>query len=564
VVPASRREKVLPPLGLLALAAVYLLYWPHAEYVVDDWLHLRFYLGEPGGSFAGHLRALRDLAENRMYGVFQFDFLSRWINYALVRGFGYAPQLVFGLAVLAHTAGAWFWYLLLVRLGLGRRAAWLAAAALVLIPVAHGALFWPLNCSFFVWPMFWLPVYLLAFRGALGAERVKAGRGALLAVLLLLVVVFSGSPAIGLALGAPLWMALCCFERRYWKRAAALAALSWVVAGGTLLLYRGYLNAEHARDSRVGSEAEARYDFSYDYFRVNLMWTRLHLQNLNGVKNSYYDVTRLWGPAAVGLGMTLLVGVLLGAMRPAGRPGVAARVALFAGGLLVLAYAPVAFLNSKTLRHYYTMSPGLAMLLALPAAGGRRRGSIVYGGLLCGYFAACTVAEIEQSWVPQSEELQALKGPLKGLVPLAAHDWIVVPETHLVRGTAPYFGIGGGPWDRYFAEYLTGVPDLEFAREIVVEQGKLRFYHFYFMRDVTPEDRGRIHVLAPDGEGRYRARRYVAWEREPGRFQVLALKGAPEPASGAALVSREELRGQDEDVYFPKPFEHGNPQQQRY
>src|SRR6185369_470683 len=114
------------------------------------------------------------------------------------------------------------------------------------------------------------------------------------------------------------------------------------------------------------------------------------------------------------------------------------------------------------------------------------------------------------------------------------------------------------------AEYLTGVRDLDFAREIVQEQGKLRFYHSYFMKDVTPEDRGRIHVIAPDGDGRYRAQRYVAWEREPGRFQLLPLKGAPEPPAGGALVSREELRGQEADIYFPKPFEHGNPHQPRY
>jgi hypothetical protein len=558
--PSEIRGRWLPFAGLAALAAVYLVYWPHAEYVIDDWHHIRFYGQAEGGGLRAKLAVLDALALNQLYGGFQLFFLSQWVTCLLYWAFGYAPQLAFGLQVLMHTANSALWYVLLEKLGIESRVAWLAGAALLLIPSAHGPLFWPVNCAFFVWPVFWLLLYLLAFRSAVESKQLRQRR-ILAAAVLILMTLFAGSPALFLVAGAPLWMALTFIDRSKWKRAAALGVLGGVILAGAFTGYRAYVRSRRPPVPRPPAQ---RFETTYDYFRTNLKWTRIHLMNLNGAYDSYFYVTRGWRPAAAGLAVALAVAAVWGRLKPGAARGSTARAALFALGLLVLAYAPIALLTSKTLRHYYTLSPALALLLALPAARASRRLSRLYAMMVCGYFAACTVAEIEQCWIPQSQETQELKRGLAGLRTLEPGDWVIVPETTLTRGTAPYFGLGGPPWDGYFAQYVTGVPGLRFAREVVMEQGRLRFYHPHFMQDISSEQRDRLHVLAPDPGRRYRARRYLAYEREAGRFGLLPLKGSSLPPGAEALHTREGLRPWQRETYFPKPFDHGDPHQPRY
>ncbi|MBI3666263.1 MAG: hypothetical protein HY236_08580 [Acidobacteria bacterium] len=553
------KQKLLPLLGFLLLASVYLVYWNDAEYVVDDWLHFDFYRQAEGAGLREHLHVLKLLFDNQLYRGVQVFWLSHWINCFLVWIFGYAPKIAFGLMVLLHALSAWLFYLLLARLGVNRRIAFLAGAGLVLIPTAHGPLFWPLNCSFFVWPMFFLVIYLLQALQVLEEDRLRRGAAVKL-VLLTLLTLFAGSPAFALLVLSLPWMAWCFFGRQRIRMALPVTALNWAVVAIALLLYPPLQG--HNRPPK--QLREQRYFYTYEKFSVNLSVTRMHLVNLTGLTTrSYYHVLRSPSPAVVGLLVALLVFLMAWRIDPSPGPSRLFRAGIFAAGMWVLAYLPIMFLHTKTLRHYYTFSPFLSLLVVLPAGVGLTSNSgrawgVAWGAVLCGYFAACTVAETRQCWIPQSRHTQLVKHALAGLKNLSPGEWVIVPGVPLVVGTAPYFSIGGAPYDALFAKYVTGVPNLKFAREIVLENGRLRFFHRYFMKDTSPEELHRSHVLAPDPDGGYSARRYVAYEREPDRFQLLPLKGSDPPASGGGLLTRDQLRPLEKEIQFPKPFQHGH------
>jgi len=224
--------------------------------------------------------------------------------------------------------------------------------------------------------------------------------------------------------------------------------------------------------------------------------------------------------------------------------------------MLVFAYAPLVFLIGGTLRHYYTFSPYLSLLLAalcwkLP------KGRLAAGVLLGAYFAACTVAEIQQCWTPMSQHMQAVKAGLLHLKNLEPGDRIVIPATPMVIGTAPTFALISGPWDSSFAEGVTGVKDLEFWREIVIERGRLRLFHRHMMHDTNAQELTRTHVLLGAASGPYVPAHYLAEPLGPDQYRLHCLKDGDCPAP-APVYTREQLRSRGDEIYFPKPFEHGN------
>ncbi|HYM09123.1 MAG TPA: hypothetical protein VEU62_00250 [Bryobacterales bacterium] len=556
------RSGLVPAVSLLALASIYLLYFRHAQYVGDDWLHLNFYLHARHGGFWDHTRVLRMLAENRMYGGFQLFWLSQWMNCFLVWALGYAPRAAFALELLLHTASALLFYVLLRRLRVEAGLSYLAAACLVLIPAAHAPIFWPVNCSFYEWPLLWLLLYLLAT-----LATIEAGRWTLPASLaqaaLALLALFAGSPEFLLLLAAPLWLALCFLERKKIRMAAAVTAGNGAVILGALALYRAYIQRLH-----TGSlHSQPRWIWSWDYFWFDLRGTGSDLARFNGFsRNAYYQLARFW-PLALGAaaGALVLFAARSLLQKPGRQPGEGAeqpawRLGLFAAGMAALAYAPIALLIGKTLRHYYTLSPYLALLLALPAGVGRRRfWGLVWGAAVCGYFAACTVAEIGQCWIPQARSLEAIIQPVAALNHVHPDDWIVVSAAPLQIGSAPPFALGLEPGPSNFGLYWTGVSGLGFAREIVVGSGRLRVFQGYSTFDTSPHDLAqRFYVIAPDATGRYTRCHYVAWEKEPGRYELLPLKDAAPLDRAAELRSREELRGLEPDIYFAKTLEHRN------
>lgn len=557
---ALARAGLYPAVSLVLLASIYLLYFRHAQYVGDDWLHLNFYLQARQGGFWGHTHVLRMLVENRLYGGFQLFWVSQWINCFLVWALGYAPRAAFASELLVHTASALLFYALLRRLRLSASLAYLAAACLVLIPSAHMPIFWPVNCSFYEWPLLWLLLYLLA-----ALETIEGGRWTLRAALaqagLALLALFSGSPAFVLLLASPLWMALCFLDRKKIRMAAVVTAANGAVILGALGLYWSYIRLLHVTSRHWSQHSQQRWIWSWDYLWFDLRGAWSDLAPFNGFSRSAYYQLALFGPLMIGMAAAALVffaawSVLARSTQPPDEEGgpSAWRVALFAAGMTALAYAPIALLIGKTLRHYYTLSPWLVLLLALPAAARKRRlWGLAAGAALCGYFAACTVAEIEQCWIPQALSLEAIFQPVRALDRVDHDDWIVVSGAPLEVGCAPSFALGLEPGPSNFGLYWTGVSGLGFAREIVAASGRLRVFQGYFTFDTSPQDLARrFYLIAPDATGRYTRRRYVAWEKEPDRYQLLPLKDATPLGGATEFRSREELRALESDIYFAK------------
>ncbi len=554
------KKNLVVSLSFLALASVYLLYWPDAEYVVDDWFHLDRYYQGVGKSLGERLRILGLIFNNTIYGdvpiyVKQLYFVTNWINCLLVWAFGYAPKVAFGVLLSVHWLNACLFEGLLRRLGAGRAAAFLAGATLLVIPTAHGPLFWPVNCAFFVWPTLWLLLYLRHAWGILERGRIGLKEGGIQAVLVL-VTLFSGSPAAFLLLLAPAWMAWCFAGREKLRTAAAVTALNWALVATAIGFYPPFSNKSKQADL-------PRYYFTRQQLAGNTEWLALRLERLSGLtESSYYKLGDSTAAPLIGLTAGALVFLVARRLGPSSGTRSPARVALFAAGMAVLAYLPLAVLWGATLRHYYTFSPYLSLLLMTPLAalGGTRRR--VWGpaaaALLGAYFTACTVAEIEQCWRPQSRHLQALKDGLRRLTNLSPGDLVLVPRAELILGTAPHFALLGGPWDHLFAKSVTGVPDLKFWREIVVENGRLSLFHRGFMKPTDVSELERAHVLEGGPAGPFRPMRYWAEAAGPDSYRLRCLKDTP--CKAPAGLARDA----GESVYVPKPFDHSQPHRYQY
>jgi len=517
---------------LLLLASVYLLYWPHAELVSDDWLQLQFYRDHQVRGFAGQLELARTLMQNRLYPQFQVSWLSHLIDSLVIWAAGYAPRLLYSLALLVHLANAFLFYRLLARLRVAASLALAAGACFLVIPTAHNVLFWFLNNGFYRPPPLFLLLFWLSLVRTLNDGRLVVRSACWQAVLVLAVLFSGGAPSFHLLFFAGPWIAVCFFPRERWKLAAQATALHWTILVLALAVYVRF-------GSAIPPDVGARYDFSSDFFLWNARNSWGHLVGM----------VRIYSP--VGLEVAPLTAALLALLvvfvGTAGglEPGPTRRAPLFAAGMLLLACGPLLFLAGRTLRHYYTLSPYLALLLMsllwmLPV----RR---LAAGLLCAWFAAGTVAEMQQSWIPQSRHVQALKTGLRSLRHLEPGDRIVIPGTPWVIGSAQNFVLILNTWAGNFARHVTGVPNLEFWREIVVEQGLLRFYHRTTMRTTSPEEiSGRTHILLGPPEGPYR----------PARYWVDPL------ASNRAHPLKDDAPG--DTIYTPKPFDPHHPQYRLY
>ena len=500
------------------------------------------------------MEVIRTLLQNKLYHTFQLYWLSFAIDSVLVWIFGYTPQILFTLNLLLHVINAWLFYLLLVRLNVSRRLAYMAGALFVLIPTAHGPLFWFLGTSFYVRPPMVLFLYLLSLAGTLEKGRLTAPAACWQALLSVLILFLGGAPSFFLLLLAGPLLVVCFFPLDRWKVAAMAAAINWAAVAVSLGISVPFINSvppDHA-------QLVARYDFSQDFLVRN--WRKFyhfHLEGMSGFgPHAYY---RVQASGAQILAAAFAVGILAAGwiLLPEDGRKRLHRVALFAAGMAVLSYIPLIYLIGGTLRHYYTFSPYVSLLLV--ALGGifpGRLGSLPYWAL-CGYFAACTVAEIEQCWTPMSRNLEAVKARLRHLQKLEAGDLVVIPGTPMVVGTAPNFALLSGPWDQTFAEQATREKDLEFWREIVIERGRPRLFHRHSMRDVSVADLARAHVLIGNSGGPYTARRYWAEPVGPDRYRLHCLK-EPGCEAGESVFSGGQLVSRRDEVYFAKPFEHGN------
>lgn len=531
----------------LLLTSVYLLYLPHAEFVLDDWFQFIFYSQNQVRGWAGEIEVLRALAENTLYGTFQLYWLNFGLDSLLAWVLGYAPRVLFALALLWHAVNAWVLYRLLVRLRIAPRLAFVAGAFFVLMPASHGPLFWFFGLSYYWRTPLLLFLYWHTVAGSLEAGKLTA-RAAVGQALLAAAVLFTGgTPSFYLLLFGAAWMALCFFPRQRWKLAAKAVAMHWVVIAALGAAYVRLVN----RVPPSHQQLVARYDLSHEFLVRNWHKFLLHLRGMSGFgHDAYYHVgPGLWQVVAAAAAVVVVwrVGRRL-APESTVHP---LRVAVFAAGMAVLGYGPLVYLIGGTLRHYYTIGPYVSLLLAALAwmlPGSRRRVARAAATMaLCGYFAMTTVAETEQCWTPMSRHLQAVKAGLRRLNNLAPGDLVVIPNTPSVIGTAPNFALIPN-WGMHMAELVTGVKGVEFWREIVIEKGRPRLYNRGAMRDTTAAELARAHVLVGPPEGPYAVMRYWA---EPHGAGLHCLK---EPGCGEAPGPP----GDRSAVYVAKPFEHGN------
>ncbi|MBI3694806.1 MAG: hypothetical protein HY238_08205 [Acidobacteria bacterium] len=519
------------------LASVYLIYAPHAEFLLDDWLVLGRYEPVREAGLAEQLRMLPTIVQNRFHNQFRFQFLSFGFAYVLFLVVGYSPKIVFVLFLLLHAACAEALRQALDRLGIGEGVAFLAGALFVLLPSTHGPLFWSHNCSYYLWSTFWFLLYLRALAGG-GSWRRQA--------LFLLLALFSGDPIFCLLLaGAPL---VAWFLRS--KAAARSTLVAWTTVGTAAVAYALFINKAPMMQQGLG----LRYQWTLGNLRSNffaIFGTYRRLTGLGSV--TYYQLRPTWPTvAAAVLAGAVTVWYLRG--RTAGsRP--LSRVLLLAAGLWVAAYGPIWFLKGHELRYDYVASLSIALALAvLVLAAPVAR--LALAGVVTAWLAVATVADIEQSWIPQSENLRAIGEKLRELKPVEPGDLIIVSHLPMWIGTAPHFAFLAGWASTPYAEHVTGVRRIEAACEIVDEGGKLRVFHYDRMRDLAPQEIARTWVLVQEERGHLGERRLLAQEVHPGGYRLYALKGYTGPRFPPQEFSREQLAMAEGDIYFAHPFSH--------
>lgn len=481
-------------MAYVLLASVYLIYLPHAQFVLDDWFVLgRYEAGEVAQTALA-------IVQNRFHGQFRFQWLSFLMGYGLWLVVGYSPKAVFLTSLALHAGCATALRGALEKLGVGTREAFWAGALFLLLPTTHGALLWSFNCAFFLWSTLWFLLYLreVAAEGPLWRQTV-----------FLLLALFSGDPVFGLLLVAPVvaW--------RGWRPVVvgwgtlAVAAVAYATLVNRVPVFQAGLNV--------------RYQFT------------LHqaLATLAIIGNVYRKMTGLPADSYFRL-------AAVGSVRWWWRwRWLAVAVVLWGA-----AYGPILFLRAHEFRYDYVPSAYLALGLAV-ITGGRW----VLGAVLAGWLALATVGDIGQSWIPQSQRLRLIEEKLRSL-DVARGDTIVVSGTVMWIGTAPHFAFLAEWASTPFAEHVTGVKGLETACDIAEEGGALRLRHRNYQRDWKLEEAGRTRVLVVDKEGRLEEKKLLARPVGHGKFRLYGLKGYRGPGIPGEAVGREQMAMLEQGIYF--------------
>lgn len=541
----------------LLLASIYLLYLPHAEFVLDDWYVLgRYQIAREAGA-AEQLRVFELILQNRFHGQFRFQWISFSLGYLLWLLVGYSPKVVFLVSVLLHAACAIALRRALLGLGIGTQPAFLAGAVFLLLPTTHGPLFWSFNCMFFLWCTFWFLLYVRSLAASVEAGKLE-GKAAVRQSLFLLLALFSGDPIFGLLVAAAPLVAWF-LRSRVALRATLLA---WGTIAAAAAIYALLINKAPMFRSGVG----LRYDFTPARLWSNLAIVAWVYRKLTGLGTGSYYELRATAPAllAAAIAVMAVVAYLLWTRRAArvsAPPGLRVpvsggrRTLLLAAGLWLAAYGPILFLRGHEFRYDYVPSPYLALalstaVLAWPMA------RLPLAGALVAWLAAASVAHIQQSWAPQSGRLRAAAERLRSLQAVQPGDLIIVSATTPWIGTAPDFAFLAGWASTPFAEHVTGVHGVEAACDIVDDGGKLRVYHRNYMRDLEPDEPARTRVLLERRDGPLGERRLLAQEIHPGAYRLYPLKSYTGPAVSEQPFSREQLALAEGEIYFAKPFAH--------
>jgi len=391
---------------LLALGAVWLVYAPYAEFVLDDWyLYQKLQQADRQG-WRAEWKLAGALVQNTVWGAFRTTWMGHLAVLALSQLLGARPALYFLLSVAAHAGAGYLLYLTLARLGSGTRLAFLAGTLWILLPTARHPVFWFPTCATYVLSAFWFLLYLYLVAGTVEQGGLGA-RSTAVQVLTLILALFSTDQIFGLLVSGALAMAIL------WRSRAALAStlLAWGTVAGAAFVYLRFVNR-----AAVGDSVTARLEFTWGRVAENLGRIWSDYQRLSGGGDSYYRLAGIgWGAlaaleAAALVFWRLYLGVQ-GETRQR-RAGPASFV-LFGAGLWAAGYGATWFLRWRELRYDYLPSLGLAVAWAAVAAAVLERAPRPWmaagGAALAGWGSAGLVAEIQQCWRPQAESARAIR-----------------------------------------------------------------------------------------------------------------------------------------------------------
>jgi hypothetical protein len=523
----------------LLLASVYLLYWPHAEFVKDDWF--LFHKFAEARAKGGRGELAKAMLQNRLWPSFRSNGLGFVCVYGLSLMAGARPRFYFAFAIALQSLLAYLLYLALLRLNLDARLSFLAGALFLLLPTAHNPLFWFPSCGHYLFSAFWFLIYFHSVAGSVRAGRLRA-RAALAQAVSLSLAALSGDQIFGLLALAALWLALC------WASRAALAsaALAWASLAAAGGLYIRFVNRAPVRIS-----VAERFHFSASQVKEHLAAIGADYRYLLGFGHGDYRVASAgWGLAAAVAAGLLVFLWLWRRPKPAAQP--ALRAVLLGAGMWAAGYGPIWFLGWSELRYHYVPTLGLAIALAGGgfALLGRSadRAPAAFAGLLAAYSAATVVAEIRQCWIPQSDNLRAIARQLREWRDVNDRDIILVAGAPMTIGTAPHFALSSPYSAEPFVEAVTGARGLVTGGDVFCDHGRLVPQNSN-LHGLTREDLRRTHLLFIDGELHCSRRTLLACRAAPDGYEIHPLEGYRGSAIEPRLYSSREFGRWDGEIY---------------
>jgi hypothetical protein len=529
------------------IAAVYLLYLPHALPVLDDWTGLELFRQAREGGLGELGKYLRQQIDN----TYHFQFRMNWAGILPAFGLSYLagstgwPYNLF--AWISHLVTALLLYRTVDLLTGDREAGFLAGAVYTVLPPANHIQFWSMSTSFYhlqalglAW-WFYVTWKRCAHETDYGYRWSDLAR--LGAVLYLGEQIF---PALLVLLPAT----QCLFgrrehHRRFWR--------FWALHVGAVALLFGvfafFINRMPLLASFRGRAGGVPWS----------LWPILPRMLAAAGLPGFAEWHPQWRLDSALAGVTLLAMVCLvaglrAAAGPAGPRSRNLRLLVWALAGCFLTYLPVTFLALEWrylyVPSYFVAAGGVAVLSLLG-----RRTRAVLALLAVAYSVAMAYLEMQQCWVPQSRIARAALEAAATVGPVEAGSAVILSGGPGMIGPAPAF-VTGASWAlRSVLARSTGIADLEGGRELLVNHsGQFALFRHDSRLPVRAEDLPRLRVFVLDSGGRYQPKSWLAVPAPEGRFRLVGLGGRQ--ASGDTF-SREQLRARPDfaEIYFAHPTE---------
>ncbi len=547
----DRRFGWIAGFSYLLLLSVYLIYWSHADYFVDDWFLIKHF--RHAGGWKGVAGFAAAAAENRIYQVFRMQWLSILYGFLITALGGYSPRFNFTALLLLHAASAWLLSQAVRRAGFEPGLAFLAGIFYLLAPTAHFDLVTYLANPFFVLSTFWVLLLLWFW---LGARRWGMGDLAF-AGACAVAALFSGEQVF-LLVWAIVPLAAFFFRKKPMPAAWLAAGAIWAAAGMALAAYLLWINRLPVRQTGI----HRRYEWTAARFMGNLAQIGGEMRQLSGVtSDSLFHFSLHKTEDALALAGGLLATALVWKWRGADRENGRLRSLFgFAAAGAALAYAPVMWIAGgfPRFRYHYAPAPYVAVAAGVAVwACGRSRWTCwspaALAGLATGFLIFNAAADLRQSWIPQSEQQRNLEAYMRQVKNIAPGDIFVVSGTPPQIGTAPHFSMHSTISASAFVELVTGLEPLEAYLDFWNLHGRLVRDPDDLKHFLSEADTARTHVLVCSYDGRFSSLDWIAVQTGTDRFRLLPLKGVSDWGNvRRQIYSREQLALAQWPVYFPK------------